>query len=61
MKVNYVVMDLSSLFRKVVKIMFPHATIIGDRFHIQRLVLWALERVRKTVQNLFREKRIYFK
>ena len=61
MKVKYVVMDLSLLFRKVVKIMFPNATIIGDRFHIQRLVLWALERVRKTVQNLFREKRIYFK
>lgn len=61
LKVKFVVMDLSSLFRKVVRIMFPCATIIGDRFHIQRLVVWALERVRKTVQNLFHEKRIYFK
>ena len=34
---------------------------IGDRFHIQRLVIWALERVRKNVQKLFDEKRIYFK
>ena len=61
MKVKFVVMDLSMLFRKVVRTMFPCATIIGDRFHIQRLVVWALERVRKTVQNLFHEKRIYFK
>ncbi len=61
MNVKFVVMDLSLLFRNVVKTMFPCAVIIGDRFHIQRLVLWALERVRKTVQNLFQEKRIYFK
>lgn len=61
MKVKFVVMDLSMLFRKVVRTMFPCATIIGDRFHIQRLVVWALERVRKTVQNVFHEKRIYFK
>lgn len=61
MNVKFVVMDLSLLFRNVVKTMFPCAVIIGDRFHIQRLVLWALERVRKTVQNLFQEKRMYFK
>lgn len=41
-KVKFVVMDLSSLFRRVVQTMFPCATIIGDRFHIQRLVIWAL-------------------
>ena len=61
MKVKRVVMDLSLLFRKVVRSLFPNATIIGDRFHIQRLVTWALERVRKRVQNQFRKKRIYFK
>lgn len=61
LKVKFVVMDLSLLFRKVIKTMFPHAVIIGDRFHIQRLVIWALERVRKNVQKEFDEKRIYFK
>ena len=61
LKVKFVVMDLSPLFRKVIRTMFPGATIIGDRFHIQRLVIWALERVRKNVQKLFDEKRIYFK
>ena len=48
-------MDLSLLFRMVIKSMFPHATIIGDRFHIQRLVAWAMERVRN-VQKQFDEK-----
>ena len=51
LKVKIVVMDLSSLFRKVVRIVFPHATVVGDRFHIQRLVLWAMENVRKNVQK----------
>ena len=31
--------------------MFPNATLIADRFHVQRLVLWAMERVRKDIQN----------
>ena len=61
LKVKFVAMDLSPLFRKVIKTMFPGATIIGVRFHIQRLVIWALERVRKNVQKSFNEKRIYFK
>ena len=61
LKVKFVAMDLSPLFRKVIKTMFPGATIIGDQFHIQRLVIWALERVRKNVQKSFNEKRIYFK
>ena len=61
LKVKFIVMDLSKLFRKVVKTVFPNAVIIGDRFHIQRLVLWALERVRKTVQAKFKEGGIYFK
>ena len=50
-KVKAVVMDLSPIFRKVVRTVFPNAVIIGDRFHIQRLVLWAMERVRKKVQK----------
>ncbi|WP_154651880.1 transposase [Megasphaera massiliensis] len=51
-------MSLPSLFRCVVQTMFPCITIMGDRFHIKRLVIWAQERVRKKVQNHFREKRI---
>lgn len=60
-KVNLVVTDLSSLFRKVVRTVFPNAKIVADRYHVTRLVNWAMERVRKRVQNTFGKERIYFK
>lgn len=59
--VNLVVTDLSALFRKVIKTVFPKAKIVGDRYHIIRLVNWAMERVRKRVQNEAGKERIYFK
>lgn len=41
--------------------MFPNATLIADRFHVQRLVLWAMERVRKDIQNTFPKTSPYLK
>lgn len=58
---RWVIMDMSNLFRKVIQEVFPHAVIIGDRFHIVRLVLWAMERVRRRVQRDFPKKSRYFK
>ncbi|WP_407944384.1 transposase [Megasphaera massiliensis] len=46
-------MSLTSLFRRVVQTMFPCVTIMGDRFHIKRLVIWAQERVRKRFRTIF--------
>ena len=60
-RVRYVVMDMSALFRSVYKTMFPNATLIADRFHVQRLVLWAMERVRKDIQNTFPKTSPYLK
>ena len=60
-RVRWVIMDMSKLFRKVVQEVFPNAIIIGDRFHIVRLVMWAMERVRKRVQKSFPKKSRYFK
>lgn len=60
-RVTHVVIDLSSIFRKVIQTVFPNAAIIGDRYHIVRLVTWALERVRKKVQKQLFQKRIYLK
>ena len=60
-KVNYVVMDSSALFRAVVQQIFPHATIICDKYHIVRQVVWAMENVRKRIQKQFDHRRIYFK
>lgn len=60
--VRYVVMDLSSLFRSVVRSVFPKAQIVADKFHVCRLVTWALERTRIRVQKQFhRDRRRYFK
>ena len=50
-QVKYIVMDMSPLFKLVVQTMFPHAHIVADRYHVCRLVDWALERVRKREQK----------
>ena len=61
-QVKYVVMDLSSLFRSVVKSCFPKAKIVADKFHTCRLANWAMERIRKEVQKEFSDhRRKYFK
>lgn len=62
LKVKYVVMDMSSLFRSVVETVFPKAKIIADRYHVVRQAMWAMENVRKRVQKgLSPEWRKYFK
>lgn len=50
-KVKFIVMDMSSQFKKVMSALFPHAHIICDRYHVCRLVDWAVERVRKREQH----------
>ncbi len=60
--VQHVVMDLSKLFRSVVKTSFPNAQIVADKFHVCRLANWAMEAVRKDVQKDFSDhRRKYFK
>ena len=60
--VQHVVMDLSNLFRSVVKTSFPNAQIVADKFHVCRLANWAMEAVRKDVQKEFSDyRRKYFK
>lgn len=50
-EVKYFIMDMSPHFREVAEICFPKATIVIDRYHVTRQVIWALERVRKEVQK----------
>lgn len=50
-KVKFIVMDMSNQFKKVMSALFPHAHIICDRYHVCRLVDWAIERVRKREQH----------
>lgn len=46
LKVQYVVMDMSSLFYGVAKACFPNAKIVADRYHVVRQANWAMENVR---------------
>jgi transposase len=50
-EVKYFIMDMNPHFREVAEICFPKATIVIDRYHVTRQVIWALERVRKEVQR----------
>ena len=61
-QVSYVVMDMSNVFKSAVQSCFPNAKIVADKFHLQRLVTWAFEDMRKNVQKAFHEqRRRYFK
>ena len=61
-KVRYIVMDLSPLFYSVMRSCFPKAKIIADKFHVVRLITWALDAVRRRVQKQFaKNRRISFK
>lgn len=61
-KVRGVVMDLSNIFRSIVRNLFPNAIIIADKFHVMRVVTLSLENVRKRIQKQFRkERRRWFK
>lgn len=61
-RVEFIVMDMSPLFRSMAKSCFPKATIIADKYHVKRIVDWAFENVRKKEQQKFaEERRVYFK
>ncbi len=45
-QIKYVVMDISPLFKLVIQTMLLHAHIVADRYHVCRLVDWALEQVK---------------
>lgn len=61
-EVKYVTMDMSNVFKGVMKTCFPNATIVADHFHVVRQMCWAMENVRKEEQKRFAgSRRKYFK
>jgi transposase len=48
-------MDMSKAFKKAVQSVFDKPFIIADRFHFMRQVYWALDAVRRDVQNTFKK------
>ena len=50
LQVKFIVLDISIQFKRIMEALFPHAHINCDRYHVCRLVDWAVERVRKREQ-----------
>ena len=60
--VKYIVMDMSGSYRPTMRLMFPKATIIIDRYHYLRQIDFALEKIRISEQKrLGKDWRLYFK
>lgn len=60
--VEFFVTDMNQHFKAVSQACFPNATIIADRYHVIRQVIWAMENVRKAEQKHLSDKfRKYFK
>ena len=60
--VRFVVMDMTGGYRKLMKELFPWATIIVDKYHYIRQITYALERVRVEEQKRLSDRwRKYFK
>ncbi len=61
-KVEYFVMDMWKPYLDIARTYFKKATIVIDKFHYVRHIIWAFERVRKQVQSSFHDtRRKYFK
>lgn len=60
--VKYIITDMNLNFKTTLKLMFPKATVVIDRYHYMRQVDFALEHVRKEEQKrLSKVWRLYFK
>jgi len=60
--IKYVVIDMWTPYKIAIQQMFPKAKIVIDRFHYIRNCIWAIEKVRKQVQQtLPYEKRRFMK
>ena len=60
--VRYFIIDMNYVYRDIAETYFPNANIVIDRFHVVRYITWALENVRKRIQNdMHPSKRKYFK
>jgi len=60
--VKYIIIDMNSNYRTLARTCFPKATIVADKYHVVRQVMWAFENVRKEEQKKFAAtRRRYFK
>ena len=50
-KIQYVSMDMSQAYKAATKLCFPEATIVYDHFHVKKLMLDAMDTVRREEQG----------
>jgi len=61
-RVKYFVMDMWKPYKQIAETYFKDATIVIDKYHFIRQVIWAFDRVRKEEQKKFLDsRRKYFK
>lgn len=59
---SHFVSDMWKPYKEICSSIFPHSTLVIDRYHFVRQVTWAFEAVRKQSQKLFTDhRRKYFK
>lgn len=58
-KVKYIISDLWKPYRKIAQILFPNAVMVADKFHYQRVVSEALNKVRKRIYSKLDDKTSY--
>lgn len=58
-KVKFIVIDLWKPYEKVIRKLFPHATLVADKFHYQRLVNRSLNEIRKQACSRMDSKTAY--
>lgn len=62
LKVQFFICDMWNQYADLARLFFPNATIIVDKYHFIRQVIWAVENVRKRVQkDMPPDLRKYFK
>lgn len=60
--VKYIIIDMNSNYRTLARTCFHKATLVADKYHVVRQVMWAFENVRKEEQKKFAAtRRRYFK
>jgi len=60
-KVKFFVMDMWNDYKDI-SWLFPNAKVVVDKYHYVRQVYWALDKVRKKIQQRFpKDKRLHFK
>ncbi len=50
-QIRYVSMDMSQVYKAATKICFPEATVVYDHFHVKKLMLDAMDTVRREEQG----------